>query len=1090
MMRNRLAKVVLTVGALHSGLVSALGLGELTLDSTLNQPFRAEIPLRDIGELDVAQIRVQLADASAFENAGVDRSQFLSSLQFQIEVVGSGNGRIIVTTEKAVVEPYLDFIVEARWPNGKMIREYTVLLDLPVYADDSPARAVNPSVASPAPKSSLSTPVQSQAPARELGGAIGAVDRAPPTARSVDRQQELPPADSPATEYRVQHHDTMWRIAGKLRPSSYVTTQQTMLALLKKNPQAFVNGNVNQIKSGYVLRLPTEDEVRQVDHQEAVEEIQLQAKEWRGERVARSTTPKASAAASSSSSATPMAPQIDATAKSPSEPTSDTDTAVKFSLGSAGSTDSGDELDAMRDQIRVEKENLEKTQLENSAMQNRVVEMEKQIQTLQSLIELKNSQLAALQNGQQVPDASAISDEAEAEAMAPAVASDASAETDSATDVAVAPKVDADAKPATEKPAAANKPAAVKTPVAQAQNWLSENLMLVLGFVLGLLALLVLFIRRRNSAEDDADLAAFDDDLSDKDSIESPVLFASGGEFDRDSSKAFDAVEAGDDPEAVFSSDDFNFDDLGDDSLSNAESTDSEEVMLADDAALGGEDESEGAVTSADAVIPQTGDVVAEAEIYVAYGRYDQAASLLKTAISQDPENAELRLKLIDIYLDTRDQDNFELAYQDLLSLNNDSAVARVKESMSAIEGVSHWLGDESQASDNTVDVSRASVAVDAADELDFDIAGEAEEEIHSLSDDDIDFELDEPEANATPLEPSPISNINESGTIDDIEPGTDSDTLESLDVDLADLDFDFDGDFGGASGVSEEVVEDVSTPSPLALEDDAPVVETVDAEDDDVISFDEDELGSFELDDLASSEPKSGDEDTLEFDIGASGLGDSELSDIAASGDELGAELEEQPEQVLEPLAEEESVDLDLSDLDMDLAEPAQAPSVSDLQDDEDEIDLELSDFDMPLGEVASTEPVSSVDDELEIDETFFTEDDANSDASLEFAETPAQESDAPAESSSTSSEAASPVDEAISVEDLVFDEFDAGEEEAEGFDALVDAESVATKLDLARAYIDMGDSEGAREMLEEVLQEGDIQQQSDAQTLLDNIG
>ena len=136
MKRNRLAKVVLTVGALHSGLVSALGLGELALDSTLNQPFRAEIPLRDIGELDVEQIRVQLADSTAFENAGVDRSQFLSSLEFKVELLSGGNGRIIVTTAKAVVEPYLDFIVEARWPNGKMIREYTVLLDLPVYADD------------------------------------------------------------------------------------------------------------------------------------------------------------------------------------------------------------------------------------------------------------------------------------------------------------------------------------------------------------------------------------------------------------------------------------------------------------------------------------------------------------------------------------------------------------------------------------------------------------------------------------------------------------------------------------------------------------------------------------------------------------------------------------------------------------------------------------------------------------------------------------------------------------------------------------------------------------------------------------------
>ncbi|WP_414730186.1 FimV family protein, partial [Zhongshania aliphaticivorans] len=110
MVRKRLATAVLVTGALHSGLASALGLGELTLSSALNQPFRAEIPLRDVGELDVEQIRIALADDTAFENAGVERSQFLSSLEFQVELQGGGNGRIIVTTTNTVQEPYLDFI--------------------------------------------------------------------------------------------------------------------------------------------------------------------------------------------------------------------------------------------------------------------------------------------------------------------------------------------------------------------------------------------------------------------------------------------------------------------------------------------------------------------------------------------------------------------------------------------------------------------------------------------------------------------------------------------------------------------------------------------------------------------------------------------------------------------------------------------------------------------------------------------------------------------------------------------------------------------------------------------------------------------
>jgi outer membrane usher protein len=326
---------------LHSGLVSAFGMGELTLDSLLNQPFRAEIPLRDIGELNVDQIRVRLADATAFENADVDRSQFISSLQFKVELVGGGNGRIVVTSLSSVVEPYLDFIVEARWPNGKMIREYTVLLDLPVYADDSLSQAINLSNATSAASQNVSGQASSPSfsQTREPGGSIGAVNPAPPAVRNPLQQQNLPPAVSPS-EYRIQHHDTMWRIATMLRPSSYVSTEQTMLALAKKNPGAFINGNVNQIKSGYVLRVPSEAEVREIDHQAAVEEIRLQAREWRGEKVARATKTKSMPNTASTALAAPMAPQLDATTKPRIPALEGADEAVNFSLGGADDNDS------------------------------------------------------------------------------------------------------------------------------------------------------------------------------------------------------------------------------------------------------------------------------------------------------------------------------------------------------------------------------------------------------------------------------------------------------------------------------------------------------------------------------------------------------------------------------------------------------------------------------------------------------------------------------------------------------------------------------------------------------------------------------
>ncbi|MFT7405952.1 FimV/HubP family polar landmark protein, partial [Zhongshania sp.] len=196
-------------------------------------------------------------------------------------------------------------------------------------------------------------------------------------------------------------------------------------------------------------------------------------------------------------------------------------------------------------------------------------------------------------------------------------------------------------------------------------------------------------------------------------------------------------------------------------------------------------------------------------------------------------------------------------------------------------------------------------------------------------------------------------------------------------------------------------------------------------------------------------------------------------------------------------------------SEFDMDLSDTLDTSALSlDAATESDELDLELSDFDMP-SEFSSASEVSSTADELDVDvdESFFVDDD------LELDDSAVPTDDMKVDSGSTADKqkvaAGMPVVEtpapgapivdadtvnidgdAIAIEDLVFDEFDAGEDDAEGFDSLLDSESVGTKLDLARAYIDMGDSEGAREMLEEVRQEGDTQQQADAQTLLDNIG
>ncbi|MFQ3201424.1 MAG: pilus assembly protein FimV [Zhongshania sp.] len=1114
MMRNKLAKAGLTAVVLHSGVVSAFGMGELTLDSLLNQPFRAEIPLRDIDELNIDQIRVRLADATAFENAGVDRSQFLSNLQFKVESVGGGNGRILVTSLSSVVEPYLDFIVEARWPNGKMIREYTVLLDLPVYADDSLSQAINLSNATSA--TSQNVPVQASSPSssqtREPGGSIGAVTPALPAARISVQQQDLPPAASPG-EYRIQNHDTMWRIATMLRPSSYVTTEQTLLALAKKNPKAFINGNVNQIESGYVLLVPSEAEVREIDHQAAVEEIRLQAKEWRGEKVARAAKTKSIRKTVSAASAAPMAPQIDATAKPQMPAPEVADEAVKFSLGGVDDN-SANELNTLREQGRENQENLEKSKLENAAMQDRVVEMEKQIQTLQSLIALKNNQLAALQSGRQVLESPVMSAAAIAALKADTMVPPTGAETDGAASPDAAVEIVAATEIAKQniidRPVASSKPVLTE-PLEALQGWVSKNLLIFVGLLLALLASLLVLIGGRRAAAEDADLAGLDNDLAAGDSADSPSLLASAREFDVDSAgNSSDEMGEEGGADVVFSAEDFDFDKLADDPEPvDGLSAFAEDSIFEESASV---NDVEG--PAVDAVQAQTVNVVAEAEIYVAYGRYDQAASLLKTAIAQDRDSTELHLKLLDIYLDTRDQNNFVSAYQDLRALNDYDAIAGVKESMSAIEGVSHWLVDDpSISSGNALEV--ASLDGVASEEIaDFD------ESVLSLDDEelDLDFELDDTLDDNAKRDADAQGNTRVAVS-DELVIGADfdADTLAPLDVNLADLDFDFDGDFGGAPKVPSALADGSAKSGDDSAEafTNAGIISSAGAEIKELdISFDGQEDVNLDADALSeltwsSDDSASLDNDPISFEdedvpsVDFTGLEVNELESIEGDdldfvGLELGAlESDDRASGVT-------SEELDLSEFDMDLSDTFDiSESPVDANKGSEKLDLELSDFDMSI-ELSSASEASFAGDALDVDldASFFV----NADLELDESAFPAgdmqvdsglaaDKEEVPAELPTivahvAVSDTVNIDGDAIALEDLVFDEFDAGEDDAEGFDLLLDSESGAIKLDLARAYIDMGDSEGAREMLDEVVQEGDAQQQADAQTLLDNIG
>ena len=216
---------------LLAGQASALGVGDITLHSALNQPLDADIELLDVGDLGADEIEVRLAGADVFAAAGVERLQFLNELRFSPVLQGRGGNRIHVSSSRPVQEPYLNFLVEVARPNGRIVREFTVLLDPLGYT----TRML------PAARSGIEPQRQSSTLAPAPRSAAAVVD---------------PALLEPGDEYLARPNDNLWAISGRLRGAGNADRAQLMEALYQLNPQAFVNADRHRLKAGARLRLP------------------------------------------------------------------------------------------------------------------------------------------------------------------------------------------------------------------------------------------------------------------------------------------------------------------------------------------------------------------------------------------------------------------------------------------------------------------------------------------------------------------------------------------------------------------------------------------------------------------------------------------------------------------------------------------------------------------------------------------------------------------------------------------------------------------------------------------------------------------
>ncbi|MBT6038198.1 MAG: tetratricopeptide repeat protein [Halieaceae bacterium] len=360
-----------------------LGLGDITLNSYLNEPLAAEVRLLDVQDLTADDIKVRLATQDAFDRLGVERAYFLTNIKFEVRVEDKA-ARIILTTTKPLLEPYLDFLVETRWPDGRLLREYTVLVDLPAQPQASAqTRGFS---------SAVSTEEQEGA---ALDETVSQLTSSTPADIAIDRgyDSDTQPGPSIGGRYLVQHADTLWEIALDAAPQG-ATVEQTMLATVQMNTDAFLGGNINGLKAGYVLELPAEVDIL-TSQREALAAVDQANRDWRnGVRSAPALRVVADDEAFSDD-------EFEADVPSAEEENTGADSASENSILAAGSeqeaTPSLDAQQALPATSTTAPSEVAPNSNELLEIQARLTALSQQMGNLRDLVVLKDQQIAALE---------------------------------------------------------------------------------------------------------------------------------------------------------------------------------------------------------------------------------------------------------------------------------------------------------------------------------------------------------------------------------------------------------------------------------------------------------------------------------------------------------------------------------------------------------------------------------------------------------------------------------------------------------------------------------------------------------------------
>ena len=713
--RSQMATAVAVALAILSGggvtSAEAAGLGRLTVQSALGQPLRAEVEVTSVSPDEAESLKARIASPEAFSRVGLQYKEALSGVRMDVENRG-GRYFIKVTSSRPINDPFVDLVVELSWASGTFSREYTFLLDPPTQQSANQAnRSGN------APVAGAATAAAATGAAASGSNAVRTID--PATGRLVNQErgaQGRSQAASQPTEAKQQpaaqakggrdasseggtvtvgQGETLGMIAARVRPAS-ATLDQTIVAIYRTNPTAFIQNNPNLIRQGRTLTIPSEGEIAAIDGTEAGRQLRMAARDFRSykERMA-GTTPEVASGNGSSTASGAISAKVDDERGGQAG----SQDRLELSRSEGGKDEQGSAVGARDAEAQVAREAALKE------ANSRIAELEKNVGALKSMLELKDKSLADLQAqlekarvaGAQVSGtvaaaataaadkardaASKVADKAAAEkAAAEKAVAEKAAQTKAAAD-----KLAAEAKAAADK-VAAEKAAAEKAAADKAAAEKAAAEKEAADKAAADKAAAEKAAAEKAAAEQDQSKPA---EGADKDAVERAAADAkaevervTNGDADKSKDMPKPApVNEGEEQGGLIeglSQNSLLLPGLGvaalaaglgfwmlrrrrreDDGFSDSISADefSANSLFG---TTGGQsvDTMTGAstqITTISESTPTEVDPIAEAEVYIAYGRETQAEEILREALKRQPERQAIRLKLLEIYSGRKD---------------------------------------------------------------------------------------------------------------------------------------------------------------------------------------------------------------------------------------------------------------------------------------------------------------------------------------------------------------------------------------------------------------------------------------------------